>query len=860
MTRDTSARDLVSSIFHPRKKTRRKDKHRNAESIETEGESDVSFTDRTVDQDLDIQGIKMMLESGVVTGFSSVAVGSESTTASLNSSISAEVADTVEQKAALVVSSNTSLKVASFGSAAEVKRYPTYQFGSTVPAVENENSRPKMLRQYSENTLGPSVLTEPGHVALHPCVHDESLVENAQQQLKCLHLDSKALHRKHELEQVECEKRAVAKKRIEKEFNKIFQELELEKDDSVELQKFGLSSAVAADSGDNSSSVRSAMDRCKLAMYENRLRFFTDFGEKKTSSLVFHHGDGSQIGFSANVSPTPLTRRLSDQQSDSLKTDDNCLLRAAPMRAHSASPSVIGRESKYTFDLLEEVSDLCATACQSSSSFQKLDRPLATVSEIHSSTDVTGCQPHVFFKPLAFSPSKASVKGSSASSTCITVSCGTDSSTARSSLASSGDQSAKDSVFLEKSPTESEPVLPASADSGFIPEIVASSIQDSTVQCQRRSVEASTDVIPCSQADVTATIANASEGCKGVCSRENIVLLSNDGLSSKEAVFSASLINKLQPEAVLGVFSSKPRISGSDILSSDISTVDNVKSSQETTTPDLKASEVNFSLTDVVRDSHLVSLHNTNQADHPVGNYGDIISSERNDVELYSGQVVCSDISENLVLNTGVNLTDENELCLRATDFAEAASVPTDAATSDVLLSSSLPLKSEDGFTVKKELTEVNDVSRKSSGSIALNVCAVHPSRVSCFDKINLCEVTNASVPRGCNSERNSCAVSQHIGTLHPELLQPATFPQTTPATKFPPNAPQSAFCGWLAHLSHCNTKELRRRHSVGGGPLQNSLPEKIQSCPGDPNVSQCESCDLSNIHPATSLPMLPIP
>lgn len=848
MTRDSSARDRVSSIFHPRKKTRRKDKHRNAESVETEGESDVSFTDRTVDQDLDIQGIKMMLESGAVTGFSSVTVSSEPTAAvGLNSLISAEVVDTVEQKAALVVSSDTSLKVASFGAAAEVKRYPIYQFGSTVPAVENENSRPKILRQHSDNTLGPSALTEPGHVARRPCVHDESLVEHAQQQLRRLHLDSKTLYHKHELEQIECEKRAVAKKRIEKEFNKIFQELELEKDDSVELQKFGPSSAVAADSGDNSSSVRSAMDRCKLAMYENRLRFFTDFGEKKTFSPVFHHGDGSQIGFSSNASPTPLTRRLSDQQSDFLKVDDNCLLRAAPMRAHSASPSVIGREPKYTFDLLEEVSDLCATTCQSS--FQKLDRPLATVSEIHSSTDVTGCQPHAFIEPLTFSPGKSSVKVSSTGSTCITVSCGTDSSTARSSLASSGDQSAKDSVFSEKSPTESEPVLPASADSGFIPEIVASNMHETTVPCQRRSVKASTDVIPCSPADLTAAIANASEGCSSVCSQETIVLLSGDGLSSKGAVSSASLINELQSEAVLDVFISEHRNSDSDI-----SIDDNVKSSQETTIPgDLKASEVNFPLTDVVRGSHLVSLHNTNQVDHPIGNCGDIVSSDRNAVEFYSGQVVCS---ENLVLNTGLNLTDGNELCLHATDFPEAAS-------EDVLLSSSLPLKSEDGFTIKKELADINNVSKNSCSSIALNICTVNPSRVPCFDKIQLCEVTNASVLRGCNSERNTCAVTQPSSILHPEAVQPDTFLQTTtPAEKFPSNAPRSAFCGWFApRVSHCNTKEPSRRHSVGGGPLQNSLPEIIQPWQGNPtSFSQFESCDLSNIHPAASLPMLPIP
>lgn len=472
MTRDLSAKDLVSSILHAaNKKIRRKDRNKSAESIETEGESDVSYSDRNIDQEMEIQGMRELLESGshhlafATTSSSTVISSSPATPAGCSSSLSLETAKT-QQTVAIKTSTEkgaTKLSTAQARSALDVKRYPAYHFDPVGPTAETENSKPKILRRYSEDAFGVTAAAEHDEVTLRPFMRDGSLVEHAEQQLRRLHHDTRALYHKQELERMEREKRASAKERVEREFSKTIQELELEEAESNSPSKL---SSDAATSGGDGSSVRSAMDRCKLAMYENRLRFFTDFGDRKAFSPVFRQGTATQSSSSASVSPLPLTRRLSDQPSDSsLRREDDYLLAAAPpTRAHSVSPSIIGREIRYGFDVVDRNSESSKSSREPSSSVKRFDRSLAVVTENQSSSDLAVGQMLAVGQPLVMpSPTRCSSKGLSTSSvsSSLAVSFGTDSSTTRSSTASfsgdgSSDLSAKDSVFPEKTPSESE--------------------------------------------------------------------------------------------------------------------------------------------------------------------------------------------------------------------------------------------------------------------------------------------------------------------------------------------------------------------------------------------------------------------
>lgn len=480
MTRDLSAKDLVSSILHAaNKKIRRKDRNKSAESIETEGESDVSYSDRNIDQEMEIQGMREFLESGshhlafATTSSSTVVSSSPATPAGCSSSISLETAKT-QQTVAIKTSTEkgaTKPSTVQARSALDVKRYPAYHFDPVGTTAETENSKPKILRRYSEDAFGITTAAEHDEVTLRPFMRDGSLVEHAEQQLRRLHHDTRALYHKQELERMEREKRASAKERVEREFSKTIQELELEEAESNSPSK--LSSDAATSSADGSS-VRSAMDRCKLAMYENRLRFFTDFGDRKAFSPVFRQGTATQSSSSASVSPLPLTRRLSDQPSDSsLRREDDCLLAAAPpTRAHSVSPSIIGRETRYGFDVVDKNSESSKFSREPSSSVKRFDRSLAVVSENQSSSDLAAGQLLAVGQPLVMpSPTRCSSKGLSTSSvsSSLAVSFGTDSSTTRSSTASfsgdgSSDLSAKDSVFPEKTPSESEQTLPDVTD------------------------------------------------------------------------------------------------------------------------------------------------------------------------------------------------------------------------------------------------------------------------------------------------------------------------------------------------------------------------------------------------------------
>lgn len=836
MTRDTSAKDLVSSIFHPRKRIRRKEKHKNAESIETEGESDVSFTDRTVDQDLDIQGLKVMLESGVGAGNFSFTVSSAPASATLNPLFPANVADTQEQKEAPADSMDAEQTDATTGSEVEVKRYPAYQFGPVATVAETENSKPKILRRYSEDAFGRSARVEPGGVALRPFARDGSLVENAQQQLRRMHLDTKALHHKQELERMEREKRSVAKERIDREINKTLQELEFEENESPnESPKLGGSSE-----GNDNSSVRSAMDRCKLALYEDRLRFFTDFGEKKPSSPLFRQGGGTQSGVSSTVSPAPLTRRLSDQPGDSSRAKDDCLLRAAPVRAHSVSPSIIGREQKYDFERPYINSDTIGSTCNSSS-FQRLDRSLAAVLETPSSTNVTCVQLSASSQPLVFSSSKSAKDFSRSSAGSLTVSFLTESSTPRSSLASSGDHSAKDSVFSEKSPTESEPNLPASADSGFIPEIMTSSIQDLGIQCEDKSMRVSADVIPGSPPDVTSV----TEELDIVGSQEKISLHSDNSLLSKEAVSTASFMKESLSKTGLDKFYEVLHTSGADMPSSDILKDSSGGLLEETAIPaDFKISEEKSAFAEVVEESCLVNLPKINQLVHAAAGSSEV------DVACGDRTVVAIDLSnfgENLDLNTDMNLTGGRKFCLHTTDFTGSTPVSTDvAATDDILLNCSLPLKPENSFNVEQEATGDDNASEKTCKDIVSNGQEVIVSRLIS------CEVTGTPAPGYSGGEADGSA-AQHSSTILPTSVKSAA--------NLPSVASAPTSCHRFTRASNFIAEKLQRRHSIGSGPLQGLQCEMAtRHLPGEPSFRQFESHDLSKIHPAASLPLLPNP
>lgn len=480
MTRDLSAKDLVSSILHAaNKKIRRKDRNKSAESIETEGESDVSYSDRNIDQEMEIQGMRELLESGshmaafAVTSSSTVISSSIVTPAGCSSSVSTETTKTRQHAVAIETSMGRvagKLSIAQAKSASDVKRYPAYHFDPVGTTAETENSKPKILRRYSEDAFGITTPADHDEVTLRPFMRDGSLVEHAEQQLRRLHLDTRALYHKQELERMEREKRAIAKERVEREFSKTIQELELEEAESNSPSM--LAPDAATSSGDGSS-VRSAMDRCKLAMYENRLRFFTDFGDRKAFSPVFRQDTAMQSSSSASISPSPLTRRLSDQPSDSsLRREDDCLLAAAPpTRAHSVSPSIIGRETRCGFDTIDRNSESGKFGREPSSSAKKFDRSLAVVSENQSSSDLAVGHLLAVGQPLVMpSSTRYSSKGLSTSSVgSLAVSFGTDSSTTRSSTASfsgegSSDLSAKDSVFPEKSSSESEHTLPGVTD------------------------------------------------------------------------------------------------------------------------------------------------------------------------------------------------------------------------------------------------------------------------------------------------------------------------------------------------------------------------------------------------------------
>lgn len=847
--RDTSAKDLVSSIFHPRKRIRRKEKHKNAESIETEGESDVSFTDRTVDQDLDIQGLKVMLESGVGAGTSSFTVSSAPASATLNPLFPADVADVQEQAEAPAGSADAEQTDTATGSEVEVKRYPAYQFGPVAPVAETENSKPKILRRYSEDAFGRSARVEPGGGALlRPFARDGSLVENAQQQLRRLHLDTKALHHKQELERMEREKRSVAKERIEREINKTLQELEFEENESPN-ESPQLSSDLAV-AGNGGGSVRSEMDRCKLALYENRLRFFTDFGEKKPSGPLFQQGGGVQSGISSTVSPAPLTRRLSDQPGDLLRAKDDCLLRAAPVRAHSVSPSIIGREQKYTFERPYVNSDTVgSTTCDSSSSFQRLDRSLAAVFETPSSTNVTCVQLCASSQPLIFSSSKLSDKDFSTSSAgSLTVSIlAESSSTARSSLASSGDHSAKDSVFSEKSPTESEPNLPASADSGFMPEIVTSGIRDLGIQCEGKSMRVSADTTSGSHPDVTSV----TEGLDIVGSQEKISLQSDNSLSNKEAASTASFMKESLSKTGLDIFNEAPHTSEVDMPSSDILKDDSVGLLEETAIPAaFKMPEENSAFAEVVKESCLVSLPETNQLDHEAGSSEvDLARGDRTAVAVDLSPIICSSVGENLDLSAHMNSTGDRKFCLRTTDFTESAPVSASVTTDDILLNCSLPLKPENSFNIEREPTGVGNVSEKTCKNTVSIGREVNLSRLISSEEVTLCEVTGTPAPGAETCGR----AAQHGSVLLPTSVKSAA--------NLPSVAPAPTSCHRFTRASNFTAKKLQRRHSIGSGPLQGlRWGTATQRLPAEPSSRQFESRDSSKIHPAASLPLLPNP
>ena len=247
---------------------RKKDKSKSGDSVDVDGESEVSYNERNIDREIELRRIREPAQTTALQKDSSSSSLSVSSSTHNNMSVTSvtSVADVVKatimaeqvqrvnhsaklataghfskqenkmvsESSSVLSSSQSQVTVTKPGANLEVKRYPAYQ-QKDFPSFATENAKPTMLRRYSEDlfrlgrgTSPPLVNVSPGHdeVNHHPA---DSI---KQQQLK-LEVTKEELRKQDEQRRLQQEQYAAHEHHIDAELQREMQELEEDSGDEL---------------------------------------------------------------------------------------------------------------------------------------------------------------------------------------------------------------------------------------------------------------------------------------------------------------------------------------------------------------------------------------------------------------------------------------------------------------------------------------------------------------------------------------------------------------------------------------------------------------------------------------------------